>query len=105
MCFSNKQYFEYVSQCRDDWANPDENRCLCGGGGWWLSAVDTWHKYPYHYDGQMHPEQADWEAEMADEYPGGPPEDDHEMCRKATARFTGVPTDESDLPFRSSSPA
>jgi hypothetical protein len=73
------------------WAESDVKHCACRGGGWMLSDYDTWHKCPIHYDGQRHPEQADWEAEMADEYPGGPPADDHEMCRKAAAK--------NDLPF------
>lgn len=39
------------------WATPDASECECGGGGWALSDVDTWHKCPCHFWGQPHPEE------------------------------------------------
>lgn len=36
--------------------HPDPFKCGCGGRGWALSEVDTWHHCPTHYDGQRHPE-------------------------------------------------
>jgi hypothetical protein len=38
------------------WAHSDASRCRCGGSGWALSEVDTWHTCPIHYTGQTHPE-------------------------------------------------
>lgn len=41
------------------WATPDPSECECGGCGWALSDVDTWHKCPCHNWGQPHPEDED----------------------------------------------
>jgi hypothetical protein len=30
------------------WADPNAAECGCGGRGWFLSDVDTWHSCPYH---------------------------------------------------------
>jgi len=38
------------------WATSDVEECLCHGNGWALSDVDTWHKCPVHFAGQLHPE-------------------------------------------------
>ncbi len=49
-----QQYYDDF--CSGYWADEDPNRCRCGGGGWALSEVDTWHECPIHYKGQIHPE-------------------------------------------------
>lgn len=38
--------------------------CRCGGSGWALSEVDTFHECPFHYEGQPNSEDPDeaWEA-------------------------------------------
>lgn len=41
------------------WATENEGECLCHGRGWALSDVDTWHKCPVHFRGQLGPEAAD----------------------------------------------
>lgn len=46
-------YDAFSSGC---WANPNPEACPCGGSGWALSEVDTWHECPVHYAGQPHPE-------------------------------------------------
>jgi hypothetical protein len=62
------------------WADPDPQQCLCRGRGWALSDVDTWHKCPCHYKGQLHPE----------EYIEDPKEWDR-ANRESIARHTGKP--------------
>jgi hypothetical protein len=37
------------------WACEDETECPCRGRGWALSEVDTWHKCPVHFVGQLDP--------------------------------------------------
>lgn len=46
--------------------HPDPTRCGCGGRGWALSQVDTWHHCPTHYNGQRHPEDDHDECETPD---------------------------------------
>jgi len=59
---SLQQYYEAFRS--GYWADEDPKKCECGGSGWALSDVDTWHACPIHYDGsQPHPE--DWEAQEA----------------------------------------
>jgi hypothetical protein len=42
------------------WVDEDPEKCRCGGSGYALSEVDTWHECPEHYvPGQPHPEM-DW---------------------------------------------
>jgi len=41
------------------WASSDPEDCLCHGNGWALSEVDTWHKCPVHFRGQLSPEAMD----------------------------------------------
>lgn len=44
----------------------DAADCRCHGGGWLLSEVDTWHKCPDHFTGQIHPEiDADYAPEVS----------------------------------------
>lgn len=39
------------------WADPDKSHCPCGGCGYALSEVDTWHECPIHHvAGEHHPE-------------------------------------------------
>lgn len=38
------------------WAVSNPEDCLCHGRGWALSDVDTVHKCPIHFKGQLHPE-------------------------------------------------
>ena len=70
----------YKSFCQGHWATEDAETCLCRGGGWVSSELDTWHQCPIHYKGQLHPEyrdnateaddlesQARWQAELAKE--------------------------------------
>ena len=45
------------------WAHADASKCPCGGSGWALSDVDTWHECPVHYHGQAHPEDLGFEDE------------------------------------------
>lgn len=50
---SLQQYYESFSRL----LVPESCHCLCGGSGWALSDVDTWHQCPFHYQGnQPHPE-------------------------------------------------
>jgi len=48
------------------WASPDFFFCPCRGG-WLLSSHDSWHRCPYHAEGDRHPEDEDeyTEAEKA----------------------------------------
>jgi hypothetical protein len=46
---------EYNDICSGTWAHPDKDECPCRGG-WFVSDLDTYHKCPYHFDGQPHPE-------------------------------------------------
>lgn len=41
------------------WAEEDAALCPCHGGGYALSEVDTWHKCPIHYAGQLSPDDLD----------------------------------------------
>jgi len=41
------------------WATSDPEECRCYGRGWALSEVDTWHRCPVHFEGQLHPEESD----------------------------------------------
>jgi len=70
------------------WAVSDASKCLCGGSGWALSDVDTWHECPVHYHGQAHPEDGEYEALEAGE---------------AELEIAGPPLapecDDCDLPF------
>ena len=54
------------------WATANAEDCPCHDG-WALSEVDTWHKCPVHFAGQLHPEtcesfedEADYETAEAD---------------------------------------
>jgi len=49
-----QQYYDAFSQ--GHWAKEDAKDCPCGGGGWVLSDVDTFHKCRFHYKNQTHPE-------------------------------------------------
>jgi hypothetical protein len=57
----------YENFCAGWWAEEDEDKCPCHGGGWALSDVDTWHKCPIHYRGQPCREDSDG-FESADAY-------------------------------------
>lgn len=41
------------------WATESAEDCPCHGRGFALSEVDTWHKCPVHYAGQLSPEDLD----------------------------------------------
>ena len=56
MLISESQRYYEVMETKG-WAHPDSDFCLCGGRGWVLSEVDTWHKCPFHSDGKGHPEE------------------------------------------------
>lgn len=62
---------------------PDASECWCRGSGWVLSNWDSFHRCPYHYDGQPHPEESEPEYDSAE------PCD----CAECAA------TDDDDLPF------
>lgn len=49
-----QQYYDGF--CQGRWARESTSECPCGGSGWALSEVDTWHKCPCHWAGQPHPE-------------------------------------------------
>jgi hypothetical protein len=50
----------YYEGCqRGMFANEDAAQCGCGGHGWFLSQVDTWHTCPVHFANQPHPEDDD----------------------------------------------
>lgn len=51
------------------WAHPEPNQCRCGGRGWVLSEVDTWHKCPYHGKNATHPEYPEETETVAVEEP------------------------------------
>ncbi len=50
---SLQAYYDNVASNPAAWANTDADQCGCGGRGWFLSDLDTWHKCPVH-DG-LHP--------------------------------------------------
>jgi len=49
-----QQYFDSFRQ--GQWAQQDPKDCPCGGSGWILSQLDTFHECPAHHEGQSHPE-------------------------------------------------
>ena len=49
-----QQYYDDFR--RGQWAQEDPKDCPCGGSGWALSDVDTFHKCPKHHTDQPHPE-------------------------------------------------
>jgi len=69
-------------------AHHDPEVCLCKGGGWVLSDVDTWHECPCHKE-KPHPES---------EYDETPAEDQPQ----ATVTPSAVPEtsfDDDECPF------
>ncbi len=59
----SEDYFSmFNSGC---WAVEEAGDCLCGGRGWALSEVDTWHKCPVHFCGQLDPQ--DYDSPMTDD--------------------------------------
>ena len=44
------------------WQHGDAEQCGCGGSGWWLSEVDTWHRCGVHgtEENSTHPEDYDY---------------------------------------------
>lgn len=38
------------------WAELDDERCPCRGGGWAQTDVEQWKECPIHYHGQLHPQ-------------------------------------------------
>lgn len=42
---------------------PNASECWCRGSGWISSDWDSWHKCPYHYEGQPNNEsdEEEWE--------------------------------------------
>ena len=57
----NTYYTEFI--CSSRWQDRDPERCGCGGSGWWLSELDTWHRCPVHAteENARHPEDYDHE--------------------------------------------
>ena len=45
---------EYEYLCTGSWAAEDSEECPCHGHGWLLSDLDTTHKCPIHFKGQLH---------------------------------------------------
>ena len=45
------------------WQDNDPEQCGCGGSGWWLSELDTWHRCGTHgtKENSRHPEDYDYE--------------------------------------------
>lgn len=74
------------------WADPDPSECLCNGGGWVSSEVDTWHKCPYHFKNQPHPEYDDPE-------PYGPPEVEVQYPTIIDDAAVARAKDDVDIPF------
>ena len=55
-------YYREVA-CGGAWMAKEAAECGCGGSGWWLSDVDTWHSCRIHNTGQQHPEDPAPEGE------------------------------------------
>jgi len=74
---------------RGGWAEPAPGSCLCGGGGWFLSGYDTWHKCPIHYYGTPDPEsEGEMHAAVGSEEDGfGPDEQAKYQARQERARL------------------
>jgi hypothetical protein len=51
-----QQYYDAFTDRLRRGENLRPEECRCNGGGWILSDVDTWHKCPDHFRGQLHPE-------------------------------------------------
>lgn len=76
------------------WADPNPEVCRCGGRGWVLSDLDTWHSCPYH-DGP-HPEDYCYE-EATEAAPS--PELAELAAVDAAAGVAPVEYGEDDIPF------
>ena len=64
---------QYYEACQAGmFAREDASECGCGGCGWFLSQVDTWHSCPVHFAGQAHPEDDRDDAPMGSEPPDAP---------------------------------
>ena len=61
-----QQYYDNFACVPSRWADDDPELCGCGGRGWFLSDLDTWHQCPAHGAGVLHPEiaEANWEQEV-----------------------------------------
>lgn len=70
------------------WADKDPNKCRCGGRGWALSEVDTWHKCPYHKGHHPECECAECMGEPVPVLDPDPPPDP-----------TSAPATDEDVPF------
>ncbi len=55
-----QDYFNMVAYGGDDspppWIREEAAECGCRGSGWFLSQVDTYHRCPLHFHGQINPE-------------------------------------------------
>lgn len=89
----------YDNFCVAGWADQSAAQCLCHGSGWALSDMDTWHRCPEHFRGQVCPEYA-YDAD-------GPKEDRfstysayvEDRVRKSLA-LDGIEYDnDDDIPF------
>ena len=88
------------------WVREKASECGCGGHGWFLSEVDTFHQCRVHYTGQPHPEDPElYEDEMVCGVCGGTEElEDGRPCACAlplpapTAPVSDV-LDADDIPF------
>ena len=83
---ATSEHEQYYEDCRAGmFADADAAQCGCGGCGWFLSQVDTWHKCPAHYTGQPHPESDGPEVS--------------EGAEAAPVAGEAVEVDDSDIPF------
>ena len=56
MGMSSREYYDHVQELKSH-ADPDPDRCPCGGGGWLLSSFDTWEHCPFAGHTGPHPEE------------------------------------------------
>lgn len=71
------EYSAYYEACRTGWWACEDETCPCGGRGWWLSQLDTWHRCPVHGGSGPHPESLDdefdgWEGPVQQTAPEAP---------------------------------
>ena len=58
LCFTAEQVYEAAQM--GQWKALDPEECGCGGSGWFLSDLDTWHPCHIHNDCDCcHPEYSD----------------------------------------------
>jgi hypothetical protein len=85
------QYYHEVA-CGNSWARENSQDCGCGGRGWWLSQVDTWHQCPYHGKDVPHPMEEDYYNDIKDLQ-------EVEESPKETYRPPYNPDEDDSIPF------